>query len=182
MAGHHGAQANKTHRRLKHIMDNFTYFHRIATSLEKDVLTGIKLAGISANTLAIAKKAGVSSSMVNSTIRRFEYFSPSEVSTTDTIIPKLNDIAERQFQHVMDINGATYVLLTEAEDKINKLNVAAKATEAISIVIASVSITKNSIRNTINISLYMKNNDELDLNDLYELLGVGDDIGITVPL
>jgi len=185
MAGNTGVPTQKTKRRIAIIKKHFTELYAMANHKERFILDAVYTADNDSTTESIGNAIGKLRSSVNEILVRFEQYALKlEPSVTNEIELKLNNNCDSQFKETINFNGATYVLLTAVEQRIEQLR--NELTEAvvdidppIQVKINSVSYAKNSIRNLVNMSVYVENKEKVTLNDLFDLLGVGDTIGIT---
>jgi hypothetical protein len=182
MAGTHGTQTQKTHSRLKYILDNFEYFYNKTQNNEKDVLDAIRLLGVDANTLAIGKKAKVSPTSVCYVLRRFEHLILPEIPIKDTVLAKPNISSSHQFQHTMHLNGEHYVLVTEAEEAINLAATVTTPVTIIPTIIKNVSVVKHITGDTIDISLQLKNFEAFTIYDLFDFISLDANVGLVFDI
>lgn len=182
MAGTHGTQTQKTHSRLKYILDNFEYFYSKVQNNEKDVLDAIRLLGVNANTIAIGEKSNVSPTSVSYVLRRFEHLILPETPIEDTVLAKPDTASSHQFKHTMHLNGEQYVLVTEAGEAIS---LAATVTAPVTIIptsIKNVSIVKHTTGDTIDISLQLKDFEAFTIYDLFDFISLDANVGLVFDI
>lgn len=182
MSGTPGTQTQKTHSRLKYILDNFEYFYSKAQNNEKDVLDAIRLLGVNANTIAIGEKSNVSPTSVSYVLRRFEHLILPETPIEDTVLVQPGTSSNHQFKHTMRINGEQYVLVTEAEEAISLAATVTTSVTIIPTIIKNVSVVKHTTGDTIDISLQLKDSNEFTIYDLFDFISLDNNVGLVFDI
>lgn len=175
-----GTSNVKTQRRLASILQGYTNILAAADPRERCVITAIHSLGVYATTVEIARLAGLSRTKTQSTILKFaDYHSlTKQPVVTDQTKPKeSNDLP---YKVITDLSGNSFVPLPDVEALVERHNESKNVDTPIQVRINNASHTKNMARNFVTVSVYIDNKDGITLEDLFELLAVGNTVGITI--
>lgn len=175
-----GTSNVKTQRRLSSILHNYTSILAAADPRERCVITAVHSLGVYATTVAIAKLAGLSRSKTQSTIIKFAgyHLLAKQPVIADQTKPK--ESHDLPYKVITDLSGNSFVPLPDVEALVERHNESKNVDTPIQVTINSTSHTKTRARSLVTVSMYITNKDGVTLEDLFELLAVGNTVGITI--
>lgn len=180
MAGLHGALTQKVKRRLEHMRNNIAYIRQYANGKERLIIDAVQSAPLNANSTVIAKQLGLAPSGVNYVLRKYEtYYADNRAHIINPPVEPEKE-SDGTYEIKTDMMGKEWVAYAEVKELIHKPAIVIKNIDPIQVRITNVSHIKNTARDIVTISMYLNNQDGVTLEDLFELLVVGDTVGITI--